>query len=74
MPCNRIRHTVFLWVDREHAPLPRVPVEEHLERCPACRERANEVERIVLMFRTSCHRRQVPDGLADRIRGLLQQL
>jgi anti-sigma factor (TIGR02949 family) len=74
MGCHRTRRLLFLWVDRERAPLPRAPLERHLEECPACRRRADQVERIVLMVRTSCGRRAVPDGLAERIRGLLAQL
>ena len=74
MACNRTRRLVFLWVDRERAPLPRAPLEQHMERCPACRLRADEVERIVLMIRTSCRRREVPAGLAERIRGLLDEV
>ena len=74
MPCNRTRRLVFLWIDRERAPLPRAPLEEHLEACPACRRRANEVERIVLMVRSQCRRHEVPAGLAERIRVLLEQV
>ncbi len=74
MACNRTRRLVFLWVDRERAPLPRAPLEQHLESCPACRLRADEVERIVLLVRTRCSRREVPAGLAERIRGLLNQI
>jgi predicted anti-sigma-YlaC factor YlaD len=74
MGCNGNRRLLFLWVDRERAPLPRKPFERHLEICPDCRQRALEVERIVLMFRAKCSRREVPAGLADRIRGLLEQI
>lgn len=71
MACNRIRRLVFLWIDREREALPRVPLERHLETCPWCRGRANEVERVLLLLRTRCVRREVPDGLAERIRVLL---
>jgi predicted anti-sigma-YlaC factor YlaD len=73
MACNRTRRLVFLWIDREREALPRVPLERHLELCPACRSRANEVERVLLLLRTGCSRREVPDGLAERIRVLLVQ-
>ena len=71
MACNRTRRLVFLWIDREREALPRAPLERHLESCPACRKRANEVERVLLQIRTRCIRREVPSGLAERIRILL---
>lgn len=73
MPCKRTRRILFLWIDREQAPLPRAPLESHLEHCPACRRRAEEVERIVLMVRSCSIRVEAPVGLADRIRGLLAE-
>jgi len=66
--CNRLRRLVFLWVDRDRAQLPRETVERHLDRCPSCRQRAVEVERFVLLVRSSCRREAVPERLADRIR------
>jgi mycothiol system anti-sigma-R factor len=68
LPCNRVRHLVFLWIDREREALPRERVEEHLERCPTCRERAHEIERLVLLVRSGCRRAPVPEGLVERIR------
>jgi len=65
--CNRLRRMVFLWVDRDRAELPR-PSLEHLERCPSCRERAVQVERVVLTLRSCCRREAVPARLVDRIR------
>ena len=71
MACNRTRRLVFLWIDREREAARRAPLERHLAACPACRSRANEVESVLLLVRTSCSRREVPVGLAERIRVLL---
>lgn len=68
MACRRIRRLVFLWVDREAGRLPRAPLERHLEECLDCRQRAEELERMILLVRARCRRENVPDGLAERIR------
>jgi len=70
--CRRIDRWVFLWVDREREELPRDPVESHLEQCPRCRQRAVEVERAILLVRYRCRRATAPDGLAGRIRRVLE--
>lgn len=59
---------VFLWIDRDRAELPRETVERHLERCPSCRQRVVEVERVLLTLRSGCRREAVPERLVDRIR------
>jgi predicted anti-sigma-YlaC factor YlaD len=59
---------MFLWIDRERESLPRERVEQHFEHCPSCRERALEVERLVLLVRSRCRRAEVPVGLVERIR------
>ncbi|MGH7858762.1 MAG: anti-sigma factor family protein [Candidatus Binatia bacterium] len=71
MACNRTRRLVFLWIDREREASRRAPLERHLAACPSCRSRANEVERVLLLLRTNCARREVPVGLVERIRVLL---
>lgn len=71
MSCKRIQRTIFLWVDRDREERLRAPLEEHLERCPHCRDRALRVERIVVLLRTRCARRPAPDALHERIRSLL---
>ena len=73
MACNRVRRLVFLWIDREREPLPRERFERHLEQCPTCRERAIEIERLVLLVRSRCRRAEVPEGLIDRIRLRIEQ-
>ncbi len=72
MACREIHRWLFLWVDREREELPSVPVEKHFEECPSCRDRALEVERIVMMVRERCHRTAAPTGLAERIRSLIE--
>jgi mycothiol system anti-sigma-R factor len=74
MACNRTRRVVFLWIDREREALPREPLQRHLDACPVCRDRANEVESVLLLIRTRCTRRAAPDGLAERIRLRLSSL
>jgi predicted anti-sigma-YlaC factor YlaD len=71
MACNRTRRLVFLWIDREREVARKAPLERHFATCPACRSRADEVERVLLLLRTNCARREVPVGLAERIRVLL---
>lgn len=71
MTCNRVRRTIFLWVDREREERLRAPLEEHVGLCPDCRDRAMRVERIVVLLRTRCVRRTAPDTLHERIRQLL---
>lgn len=73
MSCNRIHRLVFLWIDRDREALPRERVERHFERCPRCRERADEVERVVLLVRSSCRRETVPERLVERIRVCIQE-
>jgi predicted anti-sigma-YlaC factor YlaD len=68
LPCNRWRRVLFLWADRERESLPFGPVERHLGDCPECRERAERVERLILVVRTRCRRLAAPDGLVERIR------
>ena len=67
MLCNRWRRVLFLWADREREALPFARVERHLGECPRCRERAEQLERLVLALRTTCRRSAVPDGLVERI-------
>jgi anti-sigma factor (TIGR02949 family) len=71
--CDRIHRLVFLWIDRDREALPRERVERHFERCPECRERAHEVERVVLLVRSRCRRESVPAGLVERIRVCIQE-
>lgn len=71
MGCNRVRRTVFLWVDRDREEGVREPIEKHLEVCPVCRERAVVVEQLIVRIRTRCARRAAPSALHDRIRALL---
>lgn len=71
MSCNRVRRTIFLWVDRDREERLRAPLGEHLEECPHCRDRALRVERFVVLLRTRCERRPAPDSLHERIRRLL---
>lgn len=68
VPCNRLRRMIFLWVDRDRAELLRERLERHLEQCPSCRQRAVEVERVVLTLRSCCRRESVPTRLVERIR------
>lgn len=72
MTCTRIRRLVFLWIDRERESLPRDTVERHFEECPACRDRARQVERFVLLLRSRCRRESVPEHLVQRIRIRIQ--
>lgn len=74
MACRRIRRLVFLWVDRDAGRLPRGPLERHLEECLDCRRRAEEVERLILLVRTRCHREHVPEGLAERIHRRIERV
>ncbi len=71
MACNRLRRTVFLWVDRDREQGVREPLERHLEECPVCRERAVLVEQLIVRVRTRCARRAAPSDLQERIRALL---
>ena len=77
MACNRVRRTIFLWVDHGD-PGPRsswrAPLEEHVGGCPHCREQAQRVERLVILLRTRCERRAAPESLHERIRALLGDL
>jgi hypothetical protein len=66
--CNRWRRVIFLWPDRQREALPFGPVERHLGECPRCRERIEQLERVVTILRSTCRRSSVPDGLVDRIR------
>lgn len=72
MSCNRIRHLVFLWIDRDREALPRERVERHLDECPSCRDRAQQIERCVLLLRSRCRREAVPEHLVQRIRIRIQ--
>ena len=72
MPCRRVQHIVFLWVDRERESGIADPVARHLEECPQCRERAVAVERLILRVRTRCPRASAPTTLGERIRSLLE--
>jgi len=74
MSCNRVRRTIFLWVDRDREERLRGRLEEHLGECPQCRDRAQRVERFVVLLRTRCERRPAPESLHDRIRHLLVDL
>jgi anti-sigma factor (TIGR02949 family) len=74
MACNRVRRTIFLWVDHSHEERWRAPLEEHLGGCPHCRERAQRVERMIVLLRTRCERRPAPESLQQRIRILLTGL
>ena len=71
MACNRVRRTIFLWVDHGHDGRWRAPLEEHLGECPQCRDHALRVERLVVLLRTRCERRCAPESLHVRIRALL---
>jgi anti-sigma factor (TIGR02949 family) len=71
MSCNRVRRTIFLWVDRNREERLRGPLEDHVGGCPHCRDRAMRVERFVVLLRTRCERRAAPESLHDRIRQLL---
>jgi len=68
LTCNRWRRVLFLWIDREREGLPFARVERHLGECPHCRERAQQVERVVSIVRARCRRESVPAGLVERIR------
>jgi anti-sigma factor (TIGR02949 family) len=72
MGCNRARHLLFLWIDRDHESLPVGPLERHFGECPECREHAGRVERLVVLVRTRCPREAAPRRLVSRIRGMLE--
>jgi predicted anti-sigma-YlaC factor YlaD len=72
MACRRVQRVVFLWVDRERESGIADPVARHLEECPNCRDRAVEVERLILWVRTRCPRTAAPSRLGERIRTLLE--
>jgi hypothetical protein len=73
MPCRRVQRIVFLWVDREREDRLRDPVGRHLESCPQCRDRAVQIERMILQVRDRCPRASAPLGLGERIRSLLER-
>jgi hypothetical protein len=72
--CNRVRRTVFLWVDRDRENRVQGAVDEHVGSCPHCRDRAMRVERFVVLLRTRCGRSSAPVSLQERIRDLLGNL
>jgi len=77
MVCRRVRRTIFLWVDHGDQSRQgrwRTPLEEHVGGCPHCREKAERVERLVILLRTRCERRPAPPSLHERIRLLLGDL
>ena len=71
MSCNRVRRTIFLWVDRDRENRVQGALDEHVGTCPHCRDRALCVERFVVLLRTRCERRPAPVSLHERIRHLL---
>jgi mycothiol system anti-sigma-R factor len=71
--CRRVRRVVFLWVDREREDGIADPVRRHLEECPQCRDRAGEIERVILWVRSRCPRQTAPSALGERIRTLLER-
>jgi hypothetical protein len=73
MACRRVQRVVFLWVDREREDRLGDSVGRHLEKCPQCRDRAFEIERLVLEVRHHCPRTSAPMGLGQRIRSLLER-
>jgi len=64
---------MFLWIDRCHGESIAEPVGRHLDQCPQCRDRAVEIERLILLVRTRCPRQTAPSRLEEQIRSLLDE-
>jgi predicted anti-sigma-YlaC factor YlaD len=73
MACRRIRRAVFFWVDRRHGETIADPVGRHLDECPQCRDRATEIERLILLVRSRCPRQSAPSRLHEQILSLLDR-
>jgi len=73
MGCKRVRRAVFFWVDRCRGESIAEPVGRHLDECPQCRDRAAEIERLILLVRSRCPRQAAPSRLHEQILSLLER-
>ncbi len=73
MGCRRVQRAVFFWVDRDQEERIVERIARHLEECPQCRDRATEIERLILLVRSRCPRRAAPSRLQDQILSLLER-
>jgi len=73
MACKRVRRAVFFWIDRRRGESIAEPVGRHLDECPQCRDRAAEIERLILLVRARCPRQPAPSRLQEQILSLLER-
>jgi hypothetical protein len=70
--CDQVRSRLDAYLDAELLSAANLEMQEHLERCPACREEAEARSRARRRLRTAVRSIEIPAGMEDRIRRSLR--
>lgn len=71
--CRSVIERLFLYLDGEVAGVDCAEIEAHLEACGHCFGRYGFERELKELVRRTCCERDIPQGLADRIRARLHE-
>jgi mycothiol system anti-sigma-R factor len=71
--CNETMERLYRYLDRELTPDEQVQVQEHLDRCPPCRDRFHFEEDVLRLVRRCGRDLSAPPELVAKVRKMCDQ-
>lgn len=72
--CRDAMHRLYEYLDRELSPEDQQVVQDHLDRCPPCRDLFHFEENVLTFIGEKCRQTAAPPALKERVRRMCQQV